>query len=300
MSRASITNPGSSGGANVGGILHLPVALERYPDYGFVVYNRVSSWSQAGKGKVKLQEKTDAVFHQVRKRAPGRVRRMPFFGVEEGKLSSARPKLLAAARYATDPYNIRHRGPMFLVASDLSRLIRSEDYHRRTNPDAWPTPEEFAEFRQMTFGVICATLADPLMTEMERHARTMERAKQTGKCGRPRKIGHQLAYRILQALGMPFNSRGRVIWDEGASSLGSVAKQFERYGVDKQTVQRLVDSKVPRELCKGRTGQRWKDCSRPAEAYRIAYDKGLLRGEWSMTVSNPDEGEEDGGTSLFA
>jgi hypothetical protein len=235
-------------------VLALREALDRYPTSGLAVYNRVSSDEQAGKGKVKLQEKTDAVFAEVRQAAPGKVRRKAFSGTEEGKLSKPRRKLLEAVEYATS-----QRGPMILVASDLSRFIRSESYNRRTNIEAVPTPEEFAKLRTMTGGVILATLADPAMTEKERHSRAVKR---NPNCGRPpMPLAHKTALLILEMLGWPYkDANGRLRWDV---PMRVVAR---RYKVSLRKVQQLVDEPVP-----GHPGKRWKDLGDPAQAYRIAF-----------------------------
>jgi hypothetical protein len=100
----------------LGGILHLPDALERHPSHGIVIYNRVSSYTQAGRGMAKLAEKTDAVVREVREAAAGKLRRVPFFGVEEGKLSKPRPKLVEAAEYAA----AGRRGPIITARNSLT------------------------------------------------------------------------------------------------------------------------------------------------------------------------------------
>jgi hypothetical protein len=130
---------------DTGGVLLFADALKQYPDARLVVYNRVSTYSQAGKGKVRLEEKTSAIYRVIWELAPNFPLRASVRGIEEGKLSKPRPALHRAMKAARD-----YRGPAILVTSDLSRLIRSEDYHRQTNPDAWPTLEEFALLREMT------------------------------------------------------------------------------------------------------------------------------------------------------
>jgi hypothetical protein len=44
----------------IGGILLLSTALERHPNCGLILYNRMSSYSRAGPGLVKLKAATDA------------------------------------------------------------------------------------------------------------------------------------------------------------------------------------------------------------------------------------------------
>ncbi len=92
--------PDSAGSKrNAGGILWLPEALKLYPNCGLVLCNRVSSWDQAGKGKVDLQAKTKAVQDAVEKLAPGRIQLVVEW-VGEGKLSKLSRKPIEAARYA--------------------------------------------------------------------------------------------------------------------------------------------------------------------------------------------------------
>src|SRR5260370_601035 len=102
--------PGSAAvGEACGGILHVPDALEQYPGAGLVVYNRVSSWSQAGKGKPKegiygeaLESKTHAIVAEVLKLSPRNKLRFISKGIEKGKMSNPRPHLLRAAEYAAE------------------------------------------------------------------------------------------------------------------------------------------------------------------------------------------------------
>jgi hypothetical protein len=283
-----IPHPGSSGGRNsgnpaggllapwyaqlvpaharlvrTGGILRLHDALESYPDVDILVYNRVSSYKSAGKRKEKLKEKTDALIEEIRKLAPNNLLRV-VTGVEKGKMSEPRRKLLEAVKEAKS-----QRWPMILVAADHSRFIRSEAFDNETNRKALPTPEEFAQLSAMTGTLILATLLDPAMEERQLHS---EATKRTGKCGRPRKIDHELAIRILGWLGTTFSYNGRIEWSEGRS----LSKAAKRFGVKKGAVQRLVDSPVPESLC-GKPGLSWKDLLEPAEAYRDCLDRGLLR-----------------------
>jgi hypothetical protein len=263
-----IPRAGPFGGGNVGEILHLPDALKRYPDKGIVLYNRVSSWGQAGKGKVRLEEKTDVVQRALRKIAGYGKLKWIVPVVEYGKMSATRPGLRRVIKGA------RERG-LIVCAPDVSRFIRSEAYDRRTNNNAEPTPDEIALLLRMAGRVPLATLEKPTLTESERHSRATKR----GECGRPRKkMKYRLAYRILEELGLPFFWNGRIIWSGGDSSLASVAKRF---GVSKLDVQRLVDLPVPEALGNGngRTRLRWKDFCNPARAFQRAHEQGLIGDE---------------------
>src|SRR5262245_15298171 len=214
-------------GRSTGGTLHLPDALTQYPDRGVVPYHRVSEYGSqtGGKGLPKLIEKANAIRDEIRGTAPGRLRRIPFYGVESGKVSCPRPCLVAAAEWANERQAI-------LVAADLSRFIRAEDYHRRTNWDAWPSDEEFQVLRELTLGVPLATLAPPELTESERHSRA---TKRTARCGRPSALSLELKWKALQLLGKD------MAWNEEPSewtgqSEGQVAKQL---GVSKSTLSRF-------------------------------------------------------------
>jgi hypothetical protein len=251
---SKLNDPG--GERDTGGILWFPEALERYPDAKFVVYNRVSSWGQAGKGKVLLEAKTDAVVDEVYKLAPKRIRRI-VRGIEEGKLSKPRPKLIEATRSAVV------RG-LLVVTSDLSRYIRPEAFCHRTNREAWPTPEEFDVLRKRTGGAILTTLAHPSITESQRGSLATKR----GNPGRPSTMTPELAIEILHELGSwhPFAKR----WET------SVRAFARRVGVTQGLVQRLLSSPVPAQCCDGRVGVRWVDFTNPALQYRLALDKGLI------------------------
>lgn len=237
---------------------HVPVlqfteALERHPRACYAPYNRVSTGSQAGPTNVRLAEKTAAVLAEARAVAPGRLRHVPFSGVERGKLNSVRPALRAAVAWALGrPY------PVILVASDLSRFIRPEAYHRTRNPDAWPTDEEFGQLRELTGGLTLATLLDPRAHEGERHSAAVRR---TGRVGRPTQLDRGLAYAILVTLGEKRSQDGeRAEWQIPLSAAAL------RHGVTKSAVQRLLDGQVP-----SGNGLRWKDLRHPAVAYLDAF-----------------------------
>lgn len=247
--------PAPPGEGGTEDILHLPEALGRYPDHGIYVYNRVSSYDQAGKGKLKLEEKTRAVVEKVRELAPGKLRAI-ISGIEEGKLSKPRRKLLDAAERAAKGW----RGPMMLVASDLSRFIRSEDYDRRINIDARPTPDEFARLRAMTRGLVLATLAHPSMTESERHSLA---TKRNDKCGRPRTITPELWEAIFRELGCAFPP-----WRGRGSSRGTferpMAEVAEKFGVSPGTISKQLRKMSP-------AGVTWLML-----AYRKSAERGLV------------------------
>lgn len=239
-----------------GGILHLPKALARYPESKIVVYHRCSSWGQAGKEKIKLIERSDRVQDEVRAKAPNKLKRVAIYGVEEGKLSVKRPKLIEAAKYAS-----QHK--LILVSADLSRFIRAEAYSRRTNREAVPTIEEFALLREMTLNVPLATLLPPNFSESGRHRVA---TKRSNCAGRPNSIDLRTALRIFALLGMGImetdkNGNDRIKWEQPVSE---VAKKLK---VSKSSIFRLLNAKLPPEVppkyVGGRTDLRWKDLVNP-------------------------------------
>jgi len=256
-----------------GGILYAPDAVRLFPEAKHVIYNRVSTWSQAGAGKAKLREKTRSVNLDYWRIAPP-TRAFSLFdppegpevfhGVEEGKLSKNRKAFVKAIRYCRE-----QEGPTILFASDLSRFIRSERYHRQRTPNVWPTDAEFQRLREITEGVVLATLLDPMASESERHSYL---TKRTGKAGRPSKIDSELAMEILELFGGCFVSEsGRREWSNEEVSLGAVAKfitKSKSISVSKSAIQRLLDSPAP-----GHPGRRWKDFAIPARAYRKVWEK---------------------------
>jgi hypothetical protein len=185
----------------------------------FLFYSRVTSRQQAGpksKGMPKLKAKTAALRAEAERLVPDRVLQDPVFqDQEEGRLSDPRRCLVAAAAFAAEH-------GLALLAYDLSRFLRAWDYHRTKNPEAWPTPGEFAGLRELTLGVPLVTVADPRLTEAERHARRMKRAE---GCGRPQEISPQKEAAILAALGRPRLDRGpsRVRWQ---TPIEAVAGEF--------------------------------------------------------------------------
>jgi hypothetical protein len=236
MSRASTDR-------SAGNILHLPDALRQHPDALFGMYNRVSGYHQSGLGKAKLQQKNQILFAGFRAYCKAKVL-FGRYGIERGKLSNPRPNLDAIVEEGQSTAQRSGRA-VIVVSTDLSRFIRAEDYHRPTNPEAWPTAAEFAELEQRTLGLVLATLADPLLTEKERHKWVMQQHRQAGRCGRRSTMTYELGRKIFAALGT-FNGEetpGR--WE---TSIAKVARQL---GIAPALIQRLVQSPVPSELVGG-------------------------------------------------
>ena len=263
-------------GRTSGGVLHLPDAIKEFPDAEYAIYNRVSTYSQAGKGLVKLHGKTAAVVQEYRNVVPPP--RFPFVtyaqtelpvfeGLEEGKLSKPRKTLIAAVEHCR-----KQEEQMIIVASDPSRFIRAAAYHRTKNSEAVPTPEEFAMLSKITKGVVLATITNPSLTERERHSRAMARAMAVKSCGRPRKLlSYECAHHILLCLGFPRRTASGIIrWEE---PLRLVAR---RHRVPLATVQRLLDAQVVAPSV-NRKGLLLKECCNPPSAFRVAYKKGLLK-----------------------
>ena len=200
-------------------ILHLPEALDLHPDAHIIFYNRVTSWSNAGKGKTKLDEKTYAISDAIRRMAPGRVR-MIARGVEEGKLSKPRPTLIKAVEGAKR-HSTRLHKPVFLCAPYLSRWIRSEDYHRLDNPEAPLTDSDLARLHEFTNGLLLTTYLPPTATESEMQSFATNLTK---KAGRPRKMTPDVERQVFECLDYClFDDFGRMRYSR---TLRSVAADF--------------------------------------------------------------------------
>jgi hypothetical protein len=250
----------ANGSRDTGSILHLPEALRRCPEALIVVYNRASSYKNAGRGQVKLDDKTRLIVNQVRQVAPLRLT-MIVSVVEKAKLSCPRGGLDRACEYA------QKRGAM-VVTSDRTRFFRPEAYDHRTNPDAVPTTEDWRLLFELTGGVLLATLDPTDLCESERQRLAMQRG---AKPGRPRKIDDDLAARIFDDLGAYWwndqwvNNR----WD--GAPVAAVAK---KYGVGVATIYRMLTRLAP-------SGRTWE-----WEVRRMAEAQGLLKirekgdGDW--------------------
>jgi DNA invertase Pin-like site-specific DNA recombinase len=208
--------------------LHLPAAFKAYPGRGTVIYNRVSSREQAGRGRVKLDEKTLALFREVRRLAPERRRWALIGAIEPGKLldPDSRPELLRATDRAEE------RGAI-LVAWDPNRFLRAAAYDHETNRNARPTPDDFQMLHELTRGVPLATVMSPHLTERDLHSLA---TKKTGKAGRPREVTSELEAEINRRLeAFVVERSGRYRW---IPSLREVARQL---GLSVATVQRYAN-----------------------------------------------------------
>lgn len=232
----------------VGGVLHLPEALEQHPNSGIITYTRVSSWGQAGRGKVHLEAKSDALVTAVRTLAPGKLKRI-VRAIEGGKLTDRRPRLREAAADA-------RRRDCILVTADLSRFLRAGAYSRTKNRRAWPTQAEFEQLRSITFGIPLATLESPYLTEDQRHSLATRR---TGKAGRPHSIDDGLAADLFDFLGPLFpDFCGRWRW------MYPLAAAAKRFGVTTSAIQRASLRPSP-------SGKSWREL-----AIEKAAESGLL------------------------
>ncbi len=219
---------------------------------GLVPVTRCSTRDQAGPRQVNLVERSEAFRLELKAAAPQRrILHMPLYGIEKGKLSNARPTLLAAAEYAASKNAI-------LVAPDLSRFIRSETYHRCKNRDAIPTFAEIEGLHELTGGVVLATLAHPDMSESERHSHA---TKRTGRAGRPSRGVAQME-KIFMLLG-------RKTGKGYERPLRAVAA---RCGCSKDSISRLLSKKIDG------FNFTWGDTECPIHFYRTV---------WGEGVSNP-------------
>jgi hypothetical protein len=212
----------------------------------FVVYNRTSSYSSAGKGKAKLEERGRRLYWEINRLGVdvSQLAGIIFNGIELGTVAAPRPVLIKAAKYAKERN-------LILVAADLSQFIRAEKYDRRRYRNAFPTDGEFDRLREITFGVRLATVADPAMTET---ARIQLKIDKSPNSGRPSAIPERYLSWILEQL------HERTYW--GGTTALSMQKLADKIGVSKQAIQRFWDL--------------WKGFYNPRRAYIQAKKCGLL------------------------
>jgi DNA invertase Pin-like site-specific DNA recombinase len=226
-------------------ILPLDEAWAVSPTVNVVLYGRVSSYNPAQRKSLADQ----IAFGQRHINAllePATLKAI-CAGVEPGRISAKRPKLILAFEQAA-----KHQA--LIVARDVSRLIRAESYDRKTNRDVSPTPEEMGQLLELAteYSVIVATIEDPTLTESQRHSQA---TKAGGKAGRPSTIDYYEAMRILETF-------------ECGESYTDIAA---RLGISRSKIQRLLDQKVPADLIPSAEGMRWKEFDFPSRAYRLAY-----------------------------
>lgn len=223
-------------------------------DLNVIIYNRTSNRSQAGKGNVKLKEKTESLCREVEElldpyRIVGVVQK-----VERGKVDSKRPCLEQAVSLAEQQDN-----PV-IVTYELTRFIRALDYDRIKNNQAWPTKEEFDKLHRLTHHIPLATVLPPYLTESERHSLA---TRKTGKAGRPQVISDDKMVQIVDALGQMYlhmnygyRCRSKDPEQDGfrfkwTYSIAQVAREFEE---SPSTIRRALERPSPqgptwRQLC---------------------------------------------------
>jgi hypothetical protein len=198
-------------------------AIERFPERGLLIYNRVSTAPQACRDRLKA--KTRKVLAAVVAAAPGGVSRVRclWYGVESGKMSAPRPILEGAVYLCLE-------NRWLLVAGDTSRLVRAEGFDPKLPKEQQtrPTAADYAELWRRTLGLPLATVADPAATH--------------GEVGRPPSIDPETAAAIFTDL----------LWYDGLRWGRPVADVAESYGVSKQAVLRLADRPSP-------TGRTWRE-----------------------------------------
>jgi hypothetical protein len=228
---------------------------------------RCSTWNakQYGKGGEKLRRRTKNEVHDIEEMI------VPFCpyvqlqgkhvvqGKEDSWLSVPRPLLMQLVELL-EKAKARYGGTAMIVARDWGRFFRSE-------PDkkALPRPEEWFKFHEMTRWMMLATLFPVGITDEEVHSLQCQRyARRAGS------LETDLA--ILQELGS-FNFLGlrKPYWDT------PMRVAAERHGQTLGYVQRLLNRPVPKEISGPHQDLRWGDLTEPAETFKEAIDKGVLR-----------------------
>jgi hypothetical protein len=214
-------------------VQYFPELIVTDTESPLTLYNRVSSDKQAGTQDVDLHRKTQTSIDELNQLAPGRLAAV-FQGTEEGKFSLPRPTFYKALADA------RQRGAI-LVASDLSRFLRSEGYDSETDRKVSPTRAELDQLRRTAGAVVLSSISSPFLSESKRQSFLIKRS---GRAGRPRVLSNDtlpLVSSIMYELGPCYvNDKGEYVYTQ--ASLHDVE---ERSPVSRRTIRRWIDTKSP-------------------------------------------------------
>jgi hypothetical protein len=157
-------------------ILHLPAALDQYPEAPVVPWFRLSG--RRG-GIAKMEDERDRFLGELEAYVPAEQITRPFTARgAPGKI--IHPELQVAAAHATEVGGI-------LVAPDPRKFLRPQQYDRWDNRDVTLSKAELKLLRIATLGVPLATLEDPGLQEDGTDGYHGRRIRASGKAGRPRK-----------------------------------------------------------------------------------------------------------------
>ena len=165
-------------------IIDVSTALKEYGDRGIVLYNRVSTRSQAGpvsEGRPLLRAKTEDVRRAVAEIFDEDRIKAVVDGVEEGHVLDPRNPRKHLKRAVAET-----RKERILISSDVARYIRAMafDHTDPTNREATPAAEEWAKLDEMTAGAIAVvSLEPPDLSEHDRHMKAIQRGKRSGRPG---------------------------------------------------------------------------------------------------------------------
>ncbi len=226
------------------GLLHLAAALAEYPDMKLALYNRSTTRKSAGKGQVLLAARSEAFAEAVRRLAPGRVKRMPLFGIEPGQVWCPRPVLVEVATYA------KERG-YGIGVPDPTRLVRGE---RKKNRNTDPLLADLDRLHEITFGVPLVSLADPTLTESERQSAAI---RLSGKAGPKIKADEKQLLKVFGLLGRKRNGK----WEHSFRQIAA------RCPFSKDAILRILQRPVPPELVGGEV-VKWGELDCPLEILR--------------------------------
>jgi transposase len=209
---------------------------------GAVIYARVSTYDQArydqSRGWLAIMEQTDDVIEAMQATAPHCRILGTAGGIEVGQIIGPRFRLDDAVGMAR-----AHGCP--ILAWDASRFLRANSYCRQTNPEAKPTPNEWALLAKKTEGIMLATIIDPCLPENGKDGRHAQAIKRSRKVRQRRTISDELAQRISDELGPAHRiSERRLIFRK--NTIRDVAKQF---GVSVSAIKRLLDRQSPQHGC---------------------------------------------------
>ena len=213
---------------------------------GLVVYHRVTTSVQAGskkKGWPKLRAAAWDVHRQIDSAYPGRIVGEPFYDVGSGRVTTHKPNLVEASIFAKE-------NDLTLVASELSRLLRADDYDEHDNFHATPKPEEYQALRKVLNCCRVATVVPPWVTDSERRSAAIKRSPNNGRPSPFMQIGGSL---------FTFLGPRRDTKSYEAAAL--------KFGVSVPTIRRWMGATVDPNLIGGEVGIKWGKLGNPITVF---------------------------------
>ena len=217
-------------------LLHLPEALENYPDKALLPYVRVSDESQVSRGDL---EKQGDQFRELLEPFGREIYSWEFQAQESGVVGTGNQKL-------TEAVACTRENDLILVAKDRSRLIRASKEQRRKfskRTQYEPTIKEWFEFYELVRDIPTAVYIAPSLP-LDGINSEKQKIASSFSPNKPGPTGpdDSLIAKILRRK------------QEGCS-IRNIAGQLR---ISQSKVQRVLDKDVP-----GREGEKLKSIDRP-------------------------------------